>query len=293
VAYPKMVEQLAAVQLPRELAGRALKRHYSQTLGLAESEIAAIYITPCQAKTISVLEPAEESKSFLDGTLGISDVYNAVVASARVPGAEIERRAGANVVRNSTFLRWPLGDGLGAVLTRERYLHVTGVANIIQVFDDIQSGRLRNVEFVDAHSCWSGCAGGNLTVANLYVTLSKLHALIRNLPEMDEATRAEADRRYPHEVFTLENPVRPRPMRGSTMSLRERVQRVQDAEAILGKLPGYDCGLCGAPVCKDLARDISLGEAAQSDCVFCSRERLRELGESPPGPRNARGKGRG
>lgn len=283
VAYPRMVDRLASVQLPREIAGREIKRRYSRELGLAESEIAAIYITPCQAKTISILEPAEGAASFLDGTLGITDVYNAIVASAKVSPTEGERRPVLSTVRNSDFLRWSLGDGLSQVLTRERYLHVTGISNITQVFDDIESGRLRNVEFVEAHSCWSGCTGGNLTVANLYVTLSQLHSLERGLPGMDPQTEAEVDRRYPLEDFALERPIRPRPVRGSSGDLRERVRRVQEAEAVLGSLPGFDCGLCGAPGCRVLARDISLGDAERADCVFGSRERIRRLQRIRPG----------
>ena len=38
-----------------------------------------------------------------------------------------------------------------------------------------------------------------------------------------------------------------------------------------------NCGLCGAPTCKKLARDVSLSEAERKDCVFYSKERLRQL----------------
>jgi NAD-dependent dihydropyrimidine dehydrogenase PreA subunit len=80
VSYPNMLEQLVRIQPPRELAGRALKEKYSKQLGVDRGEVAAIYITPCQAKTISILAPAEGAKSYLDGAIGISDVYNGVLA---------------------------------------------------------------------------------------------------------------------------------------------------------------------------------------------------------------------
>ena len=151
------------------------------------------------------------------------------------------------------------------------------MANTIQVFDDIEKGRLRNVDFIEAHSCWGGCTGGNLTVANVYMTLSRFHSIISSLPEVDPATEAEIERRFPLEDFALERPIRPRPVRGFGGSLRERVKMIQDAEATLASLPGLNCGLCGAPTCKDLARDISIGDAAKRDCLFFSAERLREL----------------
>jgi iron only hydrogenase large subunit-like protein len=277
VSYPRMVDQLIPVQLPREIAGREVKRRYSHELGLDESEIAAIYITPCQAKTISVLQPAEGATSHLDGTLGITNVYNAILACASLQKDEANRAPQRPIIRNSTFLRWHVSEGLGRLIPSHRYLRVTGLANIIQVFDDIERGRLRGVDFIEAYNCWSGCTAGNLTVANVYVTWTKVHALITNLPETDPETEAEIERRFPQEDFSLERPIRARPIRGRTGSLKERVQMVQLAEATQAALPGLNCGLCGAPTCKELARDVSMGDASKQDCIFLSKDRLQEL----------------
>lgn len=278
VSYPRMVDQLIPIQVPRELAGREVKRRYSQKLGLREDEVAAIYITPCQAKTISVLEPAEGVKSHLDGTLGISDVYNTVLANASLQRDETGRRAQERpVVRTASFLRMHESEGLGHLLPAHRFLRVTALSNIIQLFGDIEKGKLRNVDYLEAYNCWRGCTGGNLTVANVYVTRSRAHALARGLPEMDPETEAEIARRYPGEDFSLEAPIRPRPIRGRTGSLRERVRTIEMAEATLASLPGLDCGLCGAPTCKELARDVSIGEASREDCILVSKDRLHEL----------------
>jgi Na+-translocating ferredoxin:NAD+ oxidoreductase RNF subunit RnfB len=277
VSYPHMVDQLIPIQPPREIAGREVKRRYAAQLGLREQDVAPIYITPCQAKTISILEPAEGVASNLDGAVGITDVYNAILAYASLHRNAGRKNTEGQAIRNSSYLRWPVSEGLSRLLSPHRYLRVTGLANIIQVFDDIEKGKLRNVDFIEAYNCWSGCTGGNLTVANVYVTLSKFYSLISQLPEVDAETEAEVERRYPTESFSLGQPIRPRPVRGSTGDLRERVQMIQRAGAILGTLPGLNCGLCGAPSCKDLARDISIGEAAQGDCVFLSRERLQQL----------------
>jgi hypothetical protein len=276
VSYPRMAEQLLHVQLPREIAAREAKRRYAEQLGLSPEEIKAIYITPCQAKAISILEPAEGVESFLDGAIGIADVYNAIVGHASLHKEE-GGRAERDIIRNSTFLRWPMSDGLSEVLSNHRHLHVTGLSNVVQVFDDIERGRLRNVEFLGAYNCWSGCTGGNLTVANVYVTLSKIASMIGKLPLMDSETEAEIERRYSNEDFSLGRPIRPRPIGGSTGSLKERVRMVQEADAILGTLPGLDCGLCGAPMCKELAKDISIGEGARSECLFYSPNALRQL----------------
>jgi Na+-translocating ferredoxin:NAD+ oxidoreductase RNF subunit RnfB len=277
VSYPRMVDQLIPVQLPREIAGREVKRKFSAQLGLSKDDVAAIYITPCQAKAISILQPAEGAVSHLDGTLGITDVYNAVLAHASAQRTEASENRRPPIIRNSTFLHWHMSEGLGHVLAGHRYLLVTGLSNIIQVFDDIEKGKLRKVDFLDAYNCWSGCTAGNLTIANLYVTQNKMHSLVSRLPEMDWETEAEIARRFPNEDFSLEHPIRPRPIRGRMGSLKERVQIIQQAETTLATLPGLNCGLCGAPTCKELARDISIGDATTDDCIFVSKDRLQGL----------------
>jgi len=94
---------------------------------------------------------------------------------------------------------------------------------------------------------------------------------------MDPETEAEAARRYPQEDYLLERAVEPRRMRGIPGDLRERVRKVREAEGILRTLPGLDCGLCGAPTCGMLARDVTTGDGSTADCVFLSKDRLAEL----------------
>src|SRR4030043_1064627 len=81
VSYPEMIEQLIPVYPPRELAGYEVKLRFSNKLGIPKDDIGVIYITSCQAKTISILESAEGVKSNLDGAIGISDVYNGILTA--------------------------------------------------------------------------------------------------------------------------------------------------------------------------------------------------------------------
>ena len=277
VSYPAMVDQLIPVQLAREIAGREAKRRFSARLGLREDQIAVIYITPCQAKTISILQPAEGVVSNLDGALGFPEVYNAVLACRSLKKNDAIKSTRPPIVRNSGLLRLHVSEGLGRLVQQDRYLRVTGLSNTIQVFNDIEKGRLRNVSFLEANSCWNGCAGGNLTISNVYVTGATLRSLARTLPETDAVTEAEVARRFPKEDFSLKAPIRPRPVRGTAASLKERVQMRQLAEDTLARLPGLDCGLCGAPTCRELARDVSMGDACQDDCLFLSKSRLQDL----------------
>ena len=147
---------------------------------------------------------------------------------------------------------------------------------MIRVFDDVERGKLKDIDFLECYACWAGCGNGNLTVDNVYVGQAKLQTMMAELPTTDPVTQADIERRYPLEDFTLEFPFAPR-QRPDSGSLRDRVSRVKQAEEILALLPGYDCGLCGCPSCLTLARDAAAGEAAATDCAVLSTQRMREL----------------
>ncbi len=276
VSYPRMLEQVIRVHPPREIAGRELKRRYSTQLGLRSDQIAAIYVTPCQARTVSIMEPAEGGRSFLDGAVGIPDLYNQILVEAR-RAAEVEEHIQSwDPVRSAIMLRWSTWRPLADLLHGHRYLSVTGLPNVIRVFDDIEKGKLKDIDFLECHACWAGCSNGNLTVDNVYVCQAKLQSLMSDLPDTDSATEAELARRYPDEDYSMERALQPRE-RVVVGDLRERVRRHKEAQLIEASLPGYDCGLCGAPSCTLLAHDVAAGDADKTDCVFLSRRRLDEL----------------
>jgi iron only hydrogenase large subunit-like protein len=277
VLYPDMLEQLIRIQPPRELAGRELKRRYSEELGIDREDIAAVYITPCQAKTISILEPAEEARSHLDGALGISDVYNDILAFGRTMEKEEAHAASESLVRSAEVLRWSTSQAQGRVLRHYRYMSVTGLPNVIQVFDDIEKGKLRNIDYLECHACWGGCVSGNLTVDNGYVTLSKIYRLLSELPDRDPEMEAEVARRYPDEDLFVKGELKPRALEKVTGGLKQRVKRIQVEEALTRVLPGLDCGLCGAPSCETFAKDVAAELARREECVFLSLGRLKKL----------------
>ena len=62
-------------------------------------------------------------------------------------------------------------------------------------------------------------------------------------------------------------------------NMMESFSRLNQVERLCKKLPGLDCGSCGAPTCKALAEDIVRGEATETDCVYYLRENLHKLSE--------------
>ena len=275
VAYPAMVDQLIRIEAPREIAGREIKRYYSQALGLAPAEIAAIYIAPCQAKTISILQPAEGAGSYLDGAVGISQIYNELLAIMRRNAGPPESPKGAP--SSSEWFISAAPEGEFPNLSREHYLPLQGISDITKVFNDVEKGKIRNVDFLECHACQGACIGGNLTVENIYVARSKNLRLVAARSAPSPELIEEVERRYAAEDFALRAPIRPRNTEGKDISLRERVERKKRAAELLKALPRLNCGLCGAPTCRSHAEDAAAGRDDIGECVFLSPERIRVL----------------
>lgn len=272
VAYPSMVDHLIPVEAPREIAGRELKRRYSLELGVKPDEVAAIYVTPCQAKTISILQPAEQVESHLDGAVGISEVYNEILYRLRKGTAREDTPT--RLFSSGELLHWASPEGEFPNLSREHYLPLTGLSDIIKVFNDIEKGKLKNIEFLECHACQGGCLGGNLTVENIYVARAKYLHLIANKPKPSPEFAREVARRSVSEDFSLRASLKPRPIEPASIDIRERVSRRKRAEEVLKGLPLLNCGLCGAPSCRNHAEDVAAGRAGLQECVFLSRDRI-------------------
>ena len=164
---------------------------------------------------------------------------------------------------------------------RHRYISVTGLPNVIQVFDDVERGKLKDIDFLECYACWAGCANGNLTVDNVYVSQAKLQTLMVGLPPTDADDGGRGGASLPACGLLTGAPVRAARARQRGRPARARAAR-QGGGGGGALAPGYDCGLCGAPSCGVLARDVAGGQAAASDCVILSRQRLEELRRNHP-----------
>jgi iron only hydrogenase large subunit-like protein len=279
VSYPGMIEQLVPIRSPRELAGREIKCRFSEKLGIPMHEIAVIYMTSCQSKTISILESAEGAKSDIDGAIGISDVYNGILTATyhNLKKINDQKLLSKDLLHGREMLQWSLSKGQQMNLRGYRYMSLTGLSNIVKVFNDIEKARFRNIEFLECYACWGGCVNGNLTVDNFYATRHKLQRLMAELPEKDPWVESEVERRYAETNFYGRADLKLDLLKNNIGHIKERIARIKQAEAVLTTLPGLDCGLCGSPNCRTLAIDIASEEAQKTDCIFYSKDRLDKL----------------
>ncbi|MBU1698808.1 MAG: 4Fe-4S binding protein [Candidatus Eisenbacteria bacterium] len=283
VSYPDMVRQILPIFPPREIAGWEMKAKVSAEKGIPPEDIGAIYISPCPAKLVSIKQPAEDAKSYLDVGIGIKDIYNPLLAAItkrlnRKNGEPSGRDAHFSI-RSRSYLRMAHTGGISRAVRQTHSISVAQLQHVIHVFEDIEKGKIKNAEFLECYSCTSGCVGGPLTVDKRFVVRSKIQSLINEIKKTDKELEEEVARRYVKGRYLISQQIKPRPTSKRTGDLSDRIKQVKTREIYRKIFPGIDCGLCGAPTCEEFAGDVAVGDAKPTECIFVSDDRLKVLRE--------------
>jgi len=280
VKYPALIDHVIPIDTPRELAAREIKRKKSKQLKLKEKEIGTFYLTPCPVKMISIKQPAEKGKSDIDGAISISDIYGPLLSAME----GIEKGSYRKALESICILGigWAMVGGICRTLRLKNSLAVSGLVEILKVFDDIERGKLRNIDFIEAYSCTQGCVGGSLTVENLYISYNKILKLIETL-EFEQIKACpdirEVRKLYSQKYFFIEGKLEPRPLKPLDKDIAKAIKKRKEKEDIYESLPKIDCGACGAPTCLTFAEDVVRGEAELTACVFNLPQKFTELSE--------------
>jgi Fe-S-cluster-containing hydrogenase component 2 len=280
VKYPALIDQIIPIETPRELAAREIKKKKSNQLKLKEKEIGTFYLTPCPVKMISIKQPAEKGKSHIDGAISISDIYGPLLSAME----GVEKGSYRKALESICILGigWAMVGGICRTLRLKNSLAVSGLGEVLKVFDDIERGKLRNIDFIEAYSCTQGCVGGSLTVENLYISYNKILKLIETL-EFEQIKACpdirEVRNLYKQKYFFIEGKLEPRPLKPLDKDLAKAIKKRKEKEDIYESLPKIDCGACGAPTCLSFVEDVVKGEAEFTACVFNLPQKFTELSE--------------
>jgi iron only hydrogenase large subunit-like protein len=266
VRFPDLVDQVLPLDVPREITARDARMRLPGELGLEPEEIGIFYIAPCPAKIVSIHQPAEKARSWFDGAISMSDVYSILLPHVIAAKEKFDRRRVPD-----DFVFHPGWSMLGTLTQAngvKNWLAVSGVDHVTRILNDIESGRLRNIDFVEAMTCMLGCIGGPFCVENPYLARANSMKQSAEYEQLIEVDDAEVARKFEDGYFNLEHPVLPRPTTYFDTDLETSIKRMKEKERVYRKLPQVDCGCCGAPTCMAFAEDFVLGNANLTDCVF-------------------------
>jgi iron only hydrogenase large subunit-like protein len=274
--YPDLLERLLPLLSPSEYTAKLVKRERASRLGITPEEVGVVSIAPCSAKLHSAFDSPCGDSPHGDSAVSVRDIYPLLpqaVSAVRADGIAPEEPV------NAAVMSWAFLWSRPRSVPVERSLSVAGLPSVIRVLDDIEKDRLTGYAFIECHACPEGCVSGALTVENPYVARSRAIHLMQSLAEGPGPDREVVARRYREGDYHRHALHGARPSRPSDPDISTAIARIKERERIASRLPGIDCGACGAPTCHAFAEDVAAGRATKDACPIVRERRIANLVE--------------
>lgn len=271
--FPSLCDLIIPIEPPREIAAKNLRNDIAKENNVSRENIGIIHITPCSAKMVSINYPVSMKKSNLDGAISIQEIYNDIMA--KLKKTKKPRILDVHRQISGIGIGWAIE---GGEIRGLKYFHsasVSGVYDTIKILEDVEAGKLRNIEYLECLICPDGCIGGPLTVQNRFLAKSNVLRLIKTFGGKKRIDAHFVKKLYKEKYFSFEAAVKPKPFAPLDKNREEAIRKVELIEKISFKLPGKDCGVCGAPDCRTFAEDVALDEANINDCMFVKKTRRK------------------
>ena len=282
--FPSLYDNILPMLPPMEIAAQlARDRAKADHPELSDKDIGVCFISPCPAKVSYVAQGFGSRESGIDVVVSMQDVYFALINVMKKDKVPTPASHSGMI-----GISWATSGGESSAVFNESYLAADGIRNVIAVLDEIETGKLPQLEFIELNACDGGCVGGVLAVENPYIARTRLQSLRRYLPVSQNFLGEDENNTVPDDVMFSDKP-QCRPITRLADSMVESMRRMSEIRRLLADLPGLDCGSCGAPTCRAFAEDVVKGEAAPEGCVIrlceqlqaeCAELRRRRIG--PP-----------
>lgn len=268
IRYPSLIDNITRLESPMEVASRIVRKQVMAETGLKSEEIGVFCIAQCPAMITAIKQPIGISKSFVDGGISLESIYSKLLKHVK-PGEMLHDK-----VQNASIngVSWGKVGGQSFGLDTEMYLAVDGIEEVIRVLDKMELGKFDEIDFFEGYACVTGCSGGMLNVENPFMAKSRIRLKASTLKKYDlndiDDTILRKDLEWnedlvPRTILKLDN------------NIKIALEKMATLENISQKLPGIDCGACGAPTCRALAEDIVMNRAKMSDCLLLGRYNRR------------------
>lgn len=280
VRFPNLIEHILTVVSPMRAAATIARHELSKRIEIPDEDIGIWFITPCPGKVSAINEPAGFEKTCITGAIPISEVYPILLEKMVRDPVEVDKLVSKLHLGSGLGVGWARSGGENQSIGGYRQIAVDGIHSVIQILEEVERGKLSDIDYIEAQACLGGCVGGVLTVENSFITRRRIRMLASESAheieriDQDDLVREllQHDRWFRHD-----KPIEPRPTMQLDENMAAAMRKMEQMERILEELPGLDCGSCGAPNCQALAEDVVRGLASEMDCVFKLRERVREL----------------
>ncbi len=267
IRFPNLIPNIIPFRSPMEISAVQARKEAVEKTGLNPEEIGIVFISPCAAKATEIRNATNSASACVDGVVSLKDTYLKMAQTInKVNEEDIESLS----VSGSEGIMWALPGGEADASKVVRHISVDGISNVISVFEDIEDGKLDDIEYVEALACTGGCVGGPLAAENCFVAESRLKRVCKEVNDTGSGIDDDVN------VY-WDKPLIYKPVMNLDDDVGVAMQKLMQIEELYDSLPKIDCGSCGSPSCHALAEDIVRGYANETDCVFKLREKISDL----------------
>lgn len=239
--YEHLIDHLSPLLMPEQLAAKSALQE-ALALGYKREEIGVFVIAECAAKVLQL-----KRTDTIDGVLSTKEIYFPLLSEMnKIDRPEPLKKAG------KIGVSWGSSAGQAMGLNNDNYLLADGIENVIGVLNELEHDKLSHIDFLELNACQPGCSGGSLNVENPFLARTRLRVLRKHAaptpPRPIDRKDCSIEQPYTGDnVFKLAD------------DRIEAMKKMIAVQEIYAKLPGINCGSCGAPTCMAFAEDVVKG----------------------------------
>lgn len=277
IRYPSLVDHVNLLRPPVEITALYVRRKLSEQ-GIKPEDIGVFYVTPCAAKIADIKTPGntlrgselgqnDADSPLFDGVINLDFLYNLVRSNIVKNKNKFKNSCAIIPPLTKQACLWSLTQGESRTVPG-RSLAIDEIHNVIEFLERLENDEIDNLDFLELRACAQGCAGGILNPSNRFLTTERLQRRSENLRKITDKQLSEIRKRssYLEKHIKLES-IEAKSSLQLDDDIAVAIKKMEEVKKILKSLPNIDCGLCGAPTCEALAKDIVAGKAHMSDCT--------------------------
>lgn len=235
-------------------------------------------VSPCPARIAMVRSPVGRDVSSAEYVISTSKLAREVLIGSGDPSKKVTIDSSTETPR---WIAWAKTGGESMHVRAfsdqpVRTLEVDGLRNVISLFQEMELGKLRGIDYVEARACDLGCIGGIGNAESRFLSRIKIDNVKMSF-NITEQYKKELEALYHAKVWMLRDEIVPIEQMPLGEDLVKAMEKLKQLHAVYAELPHLDCGTCGRPSCRVMAEDIVRGEGSLDDCIFRLKSRIADL----------------
>ena len=131
---------------------------------------------------------------------------------------------------------------------------VGGLRHVIKILEKAENGLLVDFLLVELMACEQGCLGTPVSREESFLAWHRWQCVRHNFAG-------------PAKAFRRKDPFVARSGMRLDDDMSRAIHKLEQIDLLTAGLPGKNCGMCGAPACREMAEDLVLGRAHGQECA--------------------------